>query len=64
MELHLLCRDSFGLSYDFTVCTYEIDQDGTMVEEVRPDTDYNVRRFLGKITRLMPLKEPICVISH
>ena len=30
VELHLLCRDSFGLSYDFTVCTYEIDQDGTM----------------------------------
>ena len=43
VELHLLCRDSFGLSYDFTVCTYEIDQDGTMVEEVWPDTDYNVR---------------------
>ena len=51
VELHLLCRDSFGLSYDFTVCSYEIDQDGTMAEE-------------GKITRLMPLKEPICVISH
>ena len=43
VELHLLCRDSFGLSYDFTVCTYEIDQDGTMVEEVWPVTDYNVR---------------------
>lgn len=43
IELHLLCRDSFGLSYDFTVCTYEIDQDGTMAEEVWPDTDYNVR---------------------
>lgn len=43
IELHLLCRDSFGLSYDFTVCTYEIDQDGTMVEKVWPDTDYNVR---------------------
>lgn len=42
MELHLLCRDSFGLSYDFTVCTYEIDQDGTIVEEVWPVTDYNV----------------------
>ena len=42
VELHLLCRDSFGLSYDFTVCTYEIDQDGTMVEEVWPVTDYNV----------------------
>ena len=43
IELHLLCRDSFGLSYDFTVCTYEIDQDGTMVEEVWPVTDCNVR---------------------
>lgn len=43
IELHLLCRDSFGLSYDFTACTYEIDQNGTMVEEVWPDTDYNVR---------------------
>ena len=42
VELHLLCRDTFGLSYDFTVCTYEIDQDGTMVEEVWPVTDYNV----------------------
>ena len=48
IELHLLCRDSFGLSYDFTVCTYEIDQDGTMVEEVWPDTDYNVRVFWDK----------------
>ena len=43
IELHLLCRDSFGLSYDFTVCTYEIDQDGTMAEEVWPVTDHNVR---------------------
>lgn len=42
VELHLLCRDSFGLSYDFTACTYEIDQNGTMVEEVWPVTDYNV----------------------
>ena len=48
IELHLLCRDSFGLSYDFTVCTYEIDQDGTMVEKVWPDTDYNVRVFWEK----------------
>lgn len=48
VEFHLLCRDSFGLSYDFTVCTYEIDQDGTMVEEVWPDTDYNVRVFWEK----------------
>ena len=43
IELHLLCRDRFGLSYDFTACTYEIDQNGTMVEEVWPVTDYNVR---------------------
>ena len=48
VELHLLCRDSFGLSYDFTVCTYEIDQDGTIVEEVWPVTDYNVRVFWEK----------------
>ena len=48
IELHLLCRDSFGLSYDFTACTYEIDQNGTMVEEVWPDTDYNVRVFWEK----------------
>ena len=43
VELHLLCRDSHPLSYDFTACTYEIDQNGTMVEEVWPVTDYNVR---------------------
>ena len=43
IELHLLCRYSFGLSYDFTACTYEIDQDGTMAEEVWPVTDHNVR---------------------
>ena len=43
IELHLLCRDSFGLSYDFTACTYEIDQNGTMAEEVWPVTDHNVR---------------------
>jgi len=48
IELHLLCRDSFGLSYDFTACTYEIDQDGTMAEEVWPVTDYNVRVFWEK----------------
>lgn len=48
VEIHLLCRDSFGLSYDFTACTYEIDQDGTMAEEVWPDTDYNVRVFWEK----------------
>ena len=43
IELHLLCRDSFGLSYDFTAYTCEINQDGTRAEEVWPDTDYNVR---------------------
>lgn len=43
IELHLLCRDSFGLSYDFTAYTCEINQDGPMAEEVWPDTDYNVR---------------------
>lgn len=48
VEIHLLCRDSFGLSYDFTVCTYEIDRDGTIVEEVWPVTDYNVRVFWEK----------------
>ena len=48
IEQHLLCRDSFGLSYDFTACTYEIDQDGTIAEEVWPDTDYNVRVFWEK----------------
>lgn len=45
IELHLLCQDSFGLSYDFTACTYEINQDGTMAEEVWPVTDYNVEVF-------------------
>ena len=48
IELHLLCRDSFGLSYDFTAYTCEIDQDGTMAEEVWPDTDFNVRVFWEK----------------
>ncbi|WP_286147522.1 hypothetical protein [Neopoerus faecalis] len=48
VEIHLLCKDSFGLSYDFTVCTYEIDQDGTMAEEVWPVTDHNVRVFWEK----------------
>ncbi len=45
IEIHLLCRDSFGLSYDFTAYTYEINQDGTLVEEVWPVTDYNVEVF-------------------
>lgn len=43
IELHLLCRDSFGLSYDFTAYTCEINQDGPMAEKVWPHTDYNVR---------------------
>lgn len=41
VELHLLCRDSFGLSYDFTVRTYEIGTDGD-IAEIQPVTDYNV----------------------
>ena len=48
IELHLLCRDSFGLSYDFTAYTCEINQDGTRAEEVWPDTDFNVRVFWEK----------------
>ena len=43
IELHLLCRDSVGLSYDFTAYTCEINQDGPMAEKVWPHTDYNVR---------------------
>ena len=41
IEIHLLCRDSFGLSYDFTVRTYEIGTDGD-IAEIQPVTDYNV----------------------
>ena len=41
IELHLLCRDSFGLSYDFTACTYEIGTNGD-IAEIQPVTDYNV----------------------
>ena len=32
VEIHLLCKDSFGLSYDFTVYTCEIGQNGTVME--------------------------------
>ena len=42
IELHLLCRDSFGLSYDFTVCTYAIGENGD-IARIESDTDYNVR---------------------
>ena len=42
VELHLLCRDSFGLSYDFTVCTYAIGENGD-IARIESDTDYNVR---------------------
>ena len=41
IEIHLLCRDSFGLSYDFTVRTYEIGTNGD-IAEIQPVTDYNV----------------------
>ena len=40
-EIHLLCQDSFGLSYDFTVRTYEIGTNGD-IAEIQPVTDYNV----------------------
>ena len=42
VELHLLCRDSFGLSYDFTVCTYAIGENGD-IARIESDTDHNVR---------------------
>lgn len=41
VELHLLCRDSFGLSYDFTVYTCEIGQNGTVMER-EPTTECDV----------------------
>mgnify|MGYP005937598309 CR=1 FL=1 len=41
VELHLLCRDSFGLSYDFTVYTCEIGQNGTVMER-EPTTKCDV----------------------
>ena len=42
IELHLLCRDSFGLAYDFTTYSYEIGEDGIIEQQVWPVTDYNV----------------------
>ena len=42
IELHLLCRDSFGLSYDFTICTYAIGGNGD-IARIESDTDHNVR---------------------
>ena len=44
IEIHLLCRDSFGLSYDFTAYTYQIGTDGD-IAEIQPVTDYNVEFF-------------------
>ena len=41
IEIHLLCRDSFGLSYDFTAYTYQIGTDGD-IAWIQSDTDYNV----------------------
>ena len=48
VEIHLLCRDSFGLAYDFTTYFYEIGDDGIIEQQVWPDTDYNVRVFWEK----------------
>ena len=42
VEIHLLCRDSFGLAYDFTTYSYEIGEDGIIEQVVWPVTDYNV----------------------
>ncbi|MCI7214393.1 hypothetical protein [Dysosmobacter sp.] len=42
VEIHLLCRDSFGLSYDFTVYTCEITRNG-VTEKISSDTDRDVR---------------------
>ena len=42
VEIHLLCRDSFGLAYDFTTYSYEIGEDGIIEQIVWPVTDYNV----------------------
>lgn len=42
VEIHLLCRDSFGLAYDFTTYSYEIGEDGIIEQAVWPVTDYNV----------------------
>lgn len=42
VELHLLCRDSFGLSYDFAVHACEITRNGS-VENISSDTNRDVR---------------------
>ena len=43
VEFHLLCKDSFGLSYDFTVYTCEIGQNGTVMErELTTECDVEV----------------------
>ncbi len=42
VEIHLLCRDSFGLSYDFAVYACEITRNGS-VENISSDTDRDVR---------------------
>ena len=42
VEIHLLCRDSFGLAYDFTTYSYEVGEDGIIEQVVWPVTDYNV----------------------
>ena len=42
IEIHLLCRDSFGLSYDFTAYTYQIGTDGDIARIIQSDTDYDV----------------------
>ena len=47
VELHLLCRDSFGLSYDFAAYACEITRNG-ITEEIPSDTDHNVRVFWEK----------------
>ena len=48
VEIHLLCRDSFGLAYDFTTYSYEIGEDGIIEQVVWPVTDHNVRVFWEK----------------
>ena len=42
VEFHLLCRDSFGLSYDFAVHACEITRNGS-VENISSDTNRDVR---------------------
>ena len=42
VEIHLLCRDSFGLSYDFAAYACEITRNG-VTEKISSDTDRDVR---------------------